>query len=155
MADINRQKQNMTVNNVFQEEWIPLPFIVGECSLSGIEYDATNLVVELDSFQEGRTIKIVFADVFSYRVTLEQFRWAEFSHAPKVLATLVKVINSRYIEWMENAGVKQLYDSDLDINHYMLRTTDMLRTTEHIVDVALLSDSKITIDGKTCAQGKK
>jgi|GEM_PF-268974 len=149
MADINRQKQNMTVNNVFQEEWIPLPFIVGECSLSGIEYDATNLVVELDSFQEGRTIKIVFADVFSYRVTLEQFRWAEFSHAPKVLATLVKVINSRYIEWMENAGVKQLYDSDLDISHYMLRTS------EHIVDVALLSDSQIIIDGKTCVQGKK
>ncbi len=149
MADINRQKQNVTVNNVFQEEWIPLPFIVGECSLSGIEYDATNLVVELDSFQEGRTIKIVFADVFSYRVTLEQFRWAEFSHAPKVLATLVKVINSRYIEWMENAGVKQLYDSDLDISHYMLRTS------EHIVDVALLSDSQIIIDGKTCVQGKK
>lgn len=149
MADINRQKQNVTVNNVFQEEWIPLPFIVGECSLSGIEYDATNLVVELDSFQEGRTIKIVFADVFSYRVTLEQFRWAEFSHAPKVLATLVKVINSRYIEWMENAGVKQLYDSDLDISHYMLRTS------EHIVDVTLLSDSQIIIDGKTCVQGKK
>ena len=149
MADISRQKQNVTVNNVFQEEWIPLPFIVGECSLSGIEYDATNLVVELDSFQEGRTIKIVFADVFSYRVTLEQFRWAEFSHAPKVLATLVKVINSRYIEWMENAGVKQLYDSDLDISHYMLRTS------EHIVDVTLLSDSQIIIDGKTCVQGKK
>ena len=50
---------------------------------------------------------------------------------------------------MENAGVKQLYDSDLDISHYMLRTS------EHIVDVALLSDSQIIIDGKTCVQGKK
>ena len=149
MADTNRQKQNMARNNVFQEEWIPLPFIRGECSLSGIEYDATNLLVELDSFQEGRTIKIVFADVFSYRVTLEQFRWAEFSHAPKVSATLVKVINSRYIEWIEDAGMKQIYDSDLDISHYMLRAT------EHIIDVALLSDSTIAIDGKTCVQGKK
>ena len=128
---------------------MPLPFIVGECSLSNIWYDATNLSVELDSFQEGRTIKIVFTDVFSYRVTLEQFRWAEFSHAQKVSATLIKVINSRYIEWMENAGMKQLYDSDLKISHYMLRTT------EHIIDVALLSDSTITIDGKTCVQGTK
>lgn len=144
MADIKRQKQNMTRNNVFQEEWIPLPFIVGECSLSSIEYDATNLLVELDSFQEGRTIEIVFADIFSYRVTLEQFRWVEFSNAPKVSATLVKVINSHYIKWMENAGMKQLYDSCLKISHYMLRTT------EHIIDVALLSNSQITIDGKTC-----
>ena len=149
MADTNRQKQNMMRNKVSQEEWIPLPFIVGECSLSNIGYDATNLLVELDSFQEGRTIKIVFTDVFSYRVTLEQFRWAEFSHTPKVSATLIKVINSRYIEWMENAGMKQLYNSDLEISHYMLRTT------EHIVDVALLGDSTITIDGKPCVQGKK
>ncbi len=139
----------MTRNKVFQEGWIPLPFIVGECSLSGIEYDATNLVVELDSFQEGRAVKIVFADVFSYRVTLEQFRWTEFAHAPKVSAVLVKVMNSRYIEWIKDAGMTQLYDSDLDISHYMLQTT------EHIIDIALLSDSTITIDGKTCVQAKK
>ena len=142
MTYADRLKQKMKNNSVSQEEWIPLPFIVGECSLSGIEYDATNLLVELDSFQEGRTIKIVFADVFSYRVTLEHFQWADFVHAPKVSAALVKVVNSRYIEWMENAGMRQLYGSDLSIAHYMLRTT------EHIIDVALLDSSIITIDGR-------
>ena len=30
-----------------------------------MEYDATNLLVELDSFLEKRVIKVVFSDVFS------------------------------------------------------------------------------------------
>ena len=143
------QKYDMKRSNVFKEEWKPLPFVIGECSLSKIEYDATDLLVELESFNEERTVKIVFTDVFSYRVTLEQFRWAEFANAPKVSAVLVKVINSRYIEWIENSGMRQLYGSDLEMSHYMLQTT------EHIIDIALLSDSAITIDGKTCVQAKK
>lgn len=133
----------MAKNCDSNEEWIPLSFITGECSLSKIEYDATNLVVELDSFHEERSIRIVFADIFSYRVTLEQFRWADFDHAPIVSTPLVKIKNSLFIKWVEDAGLKQLYDSKLKLSHYMLRTT------EHIIDIALLSESAITIDGKT------
>lgn len=124
------------------EKWIPIPFITGECSLSSIEYDATNLVVVLDSFHDKKTIEIVFTDVFSYRVTLEHFRWAEFSHQPQISAVLVQVKSSKYIEWIEKTGMKQLYDSDLKISHYMLQTT------EHIVDVVLLDNSTISINGK-------
>ena len=81
-------------NSSMTEKWIPLQIIAGECSLSSIEYNATDLVVELDSFREERTIKITFSDVFSYRVTLEHFRWADFVNAPKTSATLIKVENS-------------------------------------------------------------
>lgn len=133
----------MAKNCDSNEEWIPIPFITGECSLSKIEYDATNLVVKLDSFHKKRSIRIVFADIFSYRVTLEQFRWADFDHAPIVSTPLVKIENSLFIKWVEDAGLKQLYDSKLKLSHYMLRTT------EHIIDIALLSESAITIDGKT------
>lgn len=52
-------------NSSMTEHWIPLPIIAGECSLSSIEYNATDLVVELDSFDEERTIKITFSDVFN------------------------------------------------------------------------------------------
>lgn len=52
-------------NSSMTEQWIPLPIIAGECSLSSIEYNATDLVVELDSFDEERTIKITFSDVFN------------------------------------------------------------------------------------------
>ena len=52
-------------NSSMTEQWIPLPIIAGECSLSSIEYNATDLVVELDSFREERTIKITFSDVFN------------------------------------------------------------------------------------------
>ena len=73
------------------EKWMPLQDIVGECSMSRLEYDATNLLVELESFREERTIEIIFSDVFSYRVTLEHFRLAEFVNTPQTSATLIKV----------------------------------------------------------------
>ena len=84
-------------NKIPQEEWTPLPFMEGEHALSKIEYNATDLLVELDSFKENRVTKIVFANVFSYRVTLEHFRWAEFCHTPNISATLVNVKESHYI----------------------------------------------------------
>uniref|UniRef100_A0AB33IRU1 EAL domain-containing protein n=1 Tax=Prevotella sp. GTC17254 TaxID=3236794 RepID=A0AB33IRU1_9BACT len=126
---------------MLKEKWASLPYIAGECSLSRIEYDSTNLLVELDSFLENRTIKICFENIFSYRVTLEHFRWANFRYTPQTSSTLIKVENSNYIKWLEEAGVKLLYDSTLDISHYMLQTT------EHIIDVALLAESSISIDG--------
>ena len=39
------------------EKWMPLQCIAGECSLSRMEYDATNLLVELDSFLENELLK--------------------------------------------------------------------------------------------------
>lgn len=131
----------MMTNYSMTEKWISLQIIAGECSLSSLEYNATDLVVELDSFREERTIKITFSDVFSYRVTLEHFRWADFVNAPEISATLIKVENSNFIKWLEDVGEKQLYGSTLNIAHYMLQTT------EHIIDVALLRSSSITIDG--------
>ena len=124
------------------EKWMPLQCIAGECSLSRMEYDATNLLVELDSFLEKRVIKVVFSDVFSYRVTLEHFRWADFVDTPKTKSTLVRVVNSNFVKWLEAAGEKQLYGNTLDIAHYMLQTT------EHVIYVILLHDSVITIDGR-------
>lgn len=132
----------MMTNQPPTEKWMPLQCIAGECSLSRIEYDATNLLVELDSFLEKRVIKVVFSDVFSYRVTLEHFRWADFADTPKTKSTLVRVVNSNFVKWLETAGEKQLYGNTLDIAHYMLQTT------EHVIDVILLHDSEITIDGR-------
>lgn len=131
------------INSSLTEEWIPVPspFVNGECSVSSIEYNATDLSVTLDSFVENRTIKIIFTEIFAYRVTLEHFRWADLRDTPPVSATLVRVKNSNYIKWLEDAGLKQLYGSALDVHHYLLQTT------EHIIDVALLAESAIYIDG--------
>ena len=46
-------------NKIPQEEWTPLPFMEGEHALSKIEYNATDLLEELDSFKEKRVTKIV------------------------------------------------------------------------------------------------
>ena len=132
----------MMTNQPPTEKWMPLQCIAGECSLSRMEYDATNLLVELDSFLEKRVIKVVFSDVFSYRVTLEHFRWADFVDTPKTKSTLVRVVNSNFVKWLEAAGAKQLYGNTLDIAHYMLQKT------EQVIAVILLHDSVITIDGR-------
>ena len=102
----------MMTNQPPTEKWMPLQCIAGECSLSRMEYDATNLLVELDSFLEKRVIKVVFSDVFSYRVTLEHFRWADFVDTPKTKSTLVRVVNSNFVKWLEAAGEKQLYGNN-------------------------------------------
>lgn len=47
-----------------------------------------------------------------------------------------------YIKWLETAGLEQIYESKLDLRHYMLQTT------EHTIDVVFPSESIITIDGK-------
>lgn len=75
------------------EEWIPIPFVSGECSLSSIEYNAADLSVALYSFVENRTIKVIFPDIFAYRVTLKHFRWKELCNTPQISAVLVKVKN--------------------------------------------------------------
>lgn len=125
------------------EVWIPIKAIDGECYLSQIEYNANDLSVELYSIVNERTIKIVFKNIFSYRVTLEHFRWAEFSNAPKIFATFVRIDNSKYVKWIEESGCEQLYGKSLRITHYMLRTT------EHVIDIALLDNSDVIINGKS------
>lgn len=45
-------------NKIPQEEWTPLPFMEGEHALSKIEYNATDLLVELDSFKENGLQKL-------------------------------------------------------------------------------------------------
>ena len=47
-------------NKIPQEEWTPLPFMEGEHALSKIEYNATDLLVELDSFKEKTGYKNCF-----------------------------------------------------------------------------------------------
>lgn len=48
-----------------------------ECSINSIDYDATDLKIILDRFDNRGTITIRFRNVFAYRVTLEHFRMTE------------------------------------------------------------------------------
>lgn len=48
-----------------------------ECSVNSIDYDASDLIVALDRFDNNKTVTIRFKNVFAYRVTLEHFRIIE------------------------------------------------------------------------------
>lgn len=56
------------------EIYHPINLIDCECSINSIDYNATDLVVELERFDNKGIVRVEFKEVFAYRVTLEHFR---------------------------------------------------------------------------------
>lgn len=99
-----------------------------ECSINSIDYDATDLKIMLDSFDDRGTIAIRFRNVFAYRVTLEHFRMTEVM-VGLTSGLLYEVENSSYLGEIMATGMSALYGSSLNVQHYAIKTT------EHIVDI--------------------
>ena len=110
------------------EIYHPLNIVKCECSIYLIDYDATDLIIVLDRFDNNHTITIHFKNVYAYRVTLEHFKITEvmdgLSSQP-----LYEVENSFYLNEVMETGMKTLYGSSLNVKHYVINTS------EHIVDV--------------------
>lgn len=111
-----------------KEIWHPICDISTECSVENILYDANDLTVELTLYDNGQMLRVKFGNVMSYRVTLEQFRWADAGIGGKT-TPLYEIRNSNYIEWIMNCGMQQLYSSSLPLKHFAIKTT------EHVIDV--------------------
>ena len=99
-----------------------------ECSINSIDYDATDLKIMLDRFDNRETIAIRFRNVFAYRVTLEHFRMTEVM-VGLTSSPLYEVENSSYLGEIMATGMSALYGSSLHVMHYALKAT------EHIVDI--------------------
>lgn len=99
-----------------------------ECSLNSIDYDASDLIVALDRFDNNKTVTIRFKNVFAYRVTLEHFRMIEVM-VGLTSGPLYEVENSYYLGEIMATGMSALYGSSLNVKHYAIKTT------EHIVDI--------------------
>lgn len=99
-----------------------------ECSINSIEYDATDLKIILDRFDNNETITILFRNVFAYRVTLEHFRKTEVM-VGLTSSPLYEVENSSYQGEIMATGMSALYGSSLNVKHYAIKTN------EHIVDI--------------------
>jgi hypothetical protein len=56
------------------EIYHPIKVIDCECSINSIDYDATDLIIALDRFDNNQTITIRFKNIYAYRVTFEHFR---------------------------------------------------------------------------------
>ena len=106
-----------------------------ECSVNSIDYDASDLIVALDRFDNNKTVTIRFKNVFAYRVTLEHFRMTEVM-VGLTSSPLYEVENSSYLGEIMATGMSALYGSSLNVKHYAIKTT------EHIVDI-LTSESYI------------
>ena len=99
-----------------------------ECSINSIQYDATDLKIILDRFDNNETITILFRNVFAYRVTLEHFRMTEVM-VGLTSSPLYEVENSSYLREIMATGMSALYGSSLNVKHYAITTT------EQIVDI--------------------
>ena len=110
------------------EIYHPINVIDCECSVNSIDYDATNLVIVLDRFDNNQTVAIRFKNVYAYRVTHEHFRICEVMEG-LTSQPLYEVENSAYLSEMLMTGMRELYSSSLNVRHYAISTT------EHIIDV--------------------
>ena len=99
-----------------------------ECSINSIDYDATDLKIMLDRFDNRGMITIRFKNIYAYRVTLEHFRITEIMDGVSS-HPLYEVRNSVYLGEVMATGMRVLYGSSLSIKHYAIKTT------EHIVDI--------------------
>lgn len=99
-----------------------------ECSINSIDYDATDLKIMLDRFDNRGMITIRFKNIYAYRVTLEHFRITEIMDGMSS-HPLYEVRNSVYLGEVMATGMRVLYGSSLSIKHYAIKTT------EHIVDI--------------------
>lgn len=111
-----------------KETWCSIDIIHTEYSVENILYDASDLTVELARYDNGKILRVKFCNVMAYRVTLEQFRWADTGIDGKT-TPLYEIRNSNYIEWIMNCGMQQLYGSSMLLKHFAIKTT------EHVIDV--------------------
>lgn len=110
------------------EIYHPVNMVDCECSINSIDYDATDLIIVLDRFDNNKTITIRFKDIYAYRVTFEHFRIAEIMDG-LTSQPLYEVRNSEYLNEVMATGMRVLYGSSLNVKHYAIKTT------EHIVDI--------------------
>lgn len=110
------------------EIYHPLNIVGCECSINSIDYDASDLAIVLDCFDNRGTITIRFKNIYAYRVTLEHFRITEIMDGVS-FHPLYEVRNSVYLGEVMATGMRVLYGSSLSIKHYAIKTK------EHIVDI--------------------
>lgn len=119
---------NRNNNMATHEIWNSIRMIACEFSVNSISYNATDLIVELERFDNKGIVKIEFKEVFAYRVTLEHFRINDILDGVGI-APLYEVENSDYYNWLMQSGMKVLYGDTLKVRHYAIKTT------EHIIDI--------------------
>ncbi|WP_286335567.1 hypothetical protein [Bacteroides caecimuris] len=110
------------------EIYHPVNLIDCECSINSIDYNATDLIVELERSDNKGIVRIEFKEVFAYRVTLEHFRINDILEGAG-MAPLYEVKNSDYYSWLMQSGMKVLYGDTLKVRHYAIKTT------EYIIDI--------------------
>ena len=110
------------------EIYHPVNLIDCECSINSIDYNATDLIVELERSDNKGIVRIEFKEVFAYRVTLEHFRINDIMEGVGI-APLYEVKNSDYYSWLMQSGMKVLYDDTIKVRQFAIKTT------EHIIDI--------------------
>lgn len=92
----------------------------------------------------GETV-FCFSDVITYNVIAnhcQPYSSPCFTENDSQSATFVKVKNSNFIKWIEDAGYEQIHGLAKDVVHYKFISDNA------IVDIAIKNSSLITINDK-------
>lgn len=99
----------------------------------------------MDSDKDDRVIRFRFDEIIAYRVSDELNRQLDFYlnvETSPTLALLVKVINSNYINFLQDITCCQIEAYANDIEHLMFQTES------YIIDIVVRKGSAIILDGK-------
>ena len=132
------------------EKWIPCDWLpTNDVFLDSVKYtnqdEKDTLELYFSGVNDNCRYKIIFYNVFSYRITLEHFLFAPYSEKDFALICsqpyefVYRIQNSLYVEEMNRCGMYDL-NTELHVNHYRMQTDT------HIVDVILHVSSKIIIE---------
>ena len=111
-----------------KEYLIPIYTETGIYELFSFKYGSNrepynlNLEILIENVDRNNMITILFEDeVISYRLNNGLNMYYEYSHLNKI-PLLSEVKNSRYLEWIWNAGLKQIMRSeDIEcLKHYII-----------------------------------
>lgn len=111
-----------------KEYLIPIYTETGIYELFSFKYGSNrepynlNLEILIENVDRNNIITILFEDeVISYRLNNGLNMYYEYSHLNKI-PLLSEVKNSRYLEWIWNAGLKQIMRSkDIEcLKHYII-----------------------------------
>lgn len=76
---------------------------------------------------EKDEVTFAFPDVLAYRNTLECYRLSDVDvnvSKGEIISALYEVKNSNYLDWIANAGYRQIYGEPTDLRHMLIYLDD-------------------------------
>ena len=116
------------MEKIGNEQLLPIGNLKGGYEIVSSNFDGNDLVINVVSTRdENDEVTFVFPDVLAYRNTLECYRLSDVNvnvSKDGILSVVYEIKNSKYLEWIANAGYRMLYGEPTDLRHLLIYLDD-------------------------------